>query len=62
MKMPRVICIIVTFNREHLLQQTLDAVLNQTFPLQNIIVIDNNSFDNTRSLVSKLSENNPKIE
>ncbi len=43
----KVIAVIVTYNRKELLNKVLDAVINQTFPLEKIIIVDNNSNDGT---------------
>jgi rhamnopyranosyl-N-acetylglucosaminyl-diphospho-decaprenol beta-1,3/1,4-galactofuranosyltransferase len=39
--------VVVTFNRKELLKQNLDALIGQTYPLDQIIVIDNHSSDGT---------------
>ena len=39
--------IVVTYNRKELLKECLDSLLNQTLPLDLIIIIDNNSTDGT---------------
>lgn len=39
--------VVVTYNRKQLLAECLDALLNQTRPVQKIIVIDNASSDGT---------------
>lgn len=48
-------CVVVTYNRKELLKESLDAILNQTFKVKDIIVIDNNSTDGTKDY---LIENN----
>lgn len=50
----RVAAIVVTYNRKKLLMECLDAILEQTFKVSKIIIIDNNSTDNTyEDLLSK---------
>jgi GT2 family glycosyltransferase len=44
---PKVVAIIVAFNRANLLKETLDALYNQSYTLDNVIVINNASTDNT---------------
>lgn len=44
--------IVPTYNRAHFLGDCLDAVLNQTRPVQEIIVVDDGSTDGTRELVT----------
>lgn len=45
--MPKVEAVVVTYNRKEMLIQCLDAILNQTSEVDKVIVIDNNSTDNT---------------
>jgi GT2 family glycosyltransferase len=42
---------IVTYNSEAYIEDCLDAVLKQSHPIHSIIVIDNNSSDNTEQLL-----------
>jgi len=46
----KVSCVIVTYNRKELLKNCILSVLNQTYPLDKIIVIDNNSSDTTQEI------------
>lgn len=48
--------IIPTFNREHLIGETLDSVLNQTYTNWECLVVDDGSIDNTRDLVQSYVE------
>lgn len=45
--------IIVTYNRRHLLIQSLNALLSQTRPLDIIIVVDNGSTDGTEQMLTQ---------
>lgn len=56
-----VIAIIVTYNRKELLSECLDAILKQTYPVDKIIIVDNNSNDGTEELVLK-KYNNGRID
>jgi rhamnopyranosyl-N-acetylglucosaminyl-diphospho-decaprenol beta-1,3/1,4-galactofuranosyltransferase len=47
----RVAAVVVTYNREELLRECLQALLAQTRPLDEIIVIDNASTDGTNRMV-----------
>jgi rhamnopyranosyl-N-acetylglucosaminyl-diphospho-decaprenol beta-1,3/1,4-galactofuranosyltransferase len=52
MQSPGGICaVVVTYNRKRLLEQCLTALLDQTRPLDEIIVIDNASTDGTEDVV-----------
>lgn len=50
-----VYAVVVTYKRRQLLQQVLDALINQTYSLSKILIIDNNSLDGTQELVEKMS-------
>lgn len=56
-----VICIIVTFNRVALLEKVLHNVLNQSRSVSKLIVVDNNSQDNTSQLINEYLRYNDKI-
>ena len=62
-KKEKIAAVVVTYNRKELLKECLDALLNQTYPLDSIIIIDNASTDGTPEF---LKENgyldNPKID
>ena len=51
----KVSLIIPTFNRSLLLTKCLDSLVNQTYPITDyeIIVVDNNSIDNTFDIVNE---------
>lgn len=48
--MKNVVALVVTYNRKKLLKESIDSLLGQSYPLSNIIVIDNNSSDGTEDL------------
>lgn len=50
--MPTVSVVIPTFNRAHLLQQTLDSVFSQTYKDYEVIVVDDGSTDATADLIA----------
>ena len=56
---PKVSVIIPTYNREKLLKCTIDSILSQTYDNYELIVVDDGSTDNTKSLVKSLSGLNP---
>jgi len=47
----RVIAVVVTYNRKGLLRECLDAVLTQTHPVTEVIVVNNASTDGTREML-----------
>lgn len=49
----KVAAVVVTYNRKELLRECLNALLNQTRPLDEIIVIDNASTDGTQEMIAK---------
>jgi glycosyltransferase involved in cell wall biosynthesis len=52
--------VIPTFNREKVLKRAIDSVVEQTYDNWELIIVDNNSTDNTNILVH--SYKNPKIK
>ena len=50
-----IICVIVTFNRLNLLKECINSVLSQTYPVKQIIIIDNHSTDGTPLFLSNFN-------
>ena len=48
--------IIPTYNRAHLIERAIDSALNQTIPGDEIIVVDDDSTDNTEAVIAKYNE------
>ncbi len=61
MMSPLVTVAILTYNRERFLKETLAALARQNYPIDQweLLVIDNNSTDNTRSVVESFSNARP---
>ncbi len=57
----KIIGIVVTFNRKELLRQNLTALLAQTRPLDEILIVDNASTDGTQEYIQDLIEENACI-
>lgn len=51
--MKKVSIYIPAYNAEKTIEQTISSVLNQTYKFDEIIVIDDNSSDDTRTLINK---------
>lgn len=58
----KVVAVIVTYNRSSLLEQVVNALARQSHPLYKILIVDNNSADDTKQIVSKLTHCTPQIE
>lgn len=54
--------VIPTYNRVNLIQETIDSALSQTYKYTEIIVLDNNSSDNTFSFLNKKYNKNLKVK
>jgi glycosyltransferase involved in cell wall biosynthesis len=48
--------IIPTYNRAHLIGQSIESVLNQTYRAVEVIVVDDGSSDNTKDVVTKYGD------
>jgi len=57
----KITCIIVTYNRYVLLQEVVEAVRKQSLKLDEIIVINNNSSDETYTYLQAISKEDSRI-
>ena len=57
----RVTAVLPTFNRIKLLKECIEKLLKQTVPLDEIIIVNNNSSDGTREYLEKLLVKEKKI-
>ena len=48
--------VVVTYNRIELLKECMARVLNQTYPVTSVIVVDNNSDDGTKEYLDSLND------
>ena len=56
MNFQKVAAVIVTYNRKELLQQALDSIKNQTYKVNQIFVVNNNSNDGTKEYLDSLED------
>jgi glycosyltransferase involved in cell wall biosynthesis len=59
---PLVTVICISYNHERFIAASIQSVLDQTYPMVELIVIDNNSTDQSVARVEELVQRNPKIQ
>ncbi|GAB3920697.1 glycosyltransferase family 2 protein [Larkinella terrae] len=59
---PLVTVICISYNHERFITASIQSVLNQTYPMIELIVIDNNSSDQSAARVEELKQLHPKIQ
>lgn len=59
--MKKNVVVIVTYNRRKLLEECLEAVTEQTYPFDQIVVVDNCSTDGTREFLRTLEKSEPRL-
>lgn len=62
MNNPLISIIIPTYNRAHLIGETLDSVLAQTYTNWECIIVDDGSTDNTDEVLEKYCENDSRFQ
>ena len=62
METPLVSIIIPTFNRAHLIGETLDSIMAQTYTNWECIIVDDGSTDNTSEIVGGYVEKDPRFQ
>lgn len=56
------ICLITNYNYSTFIEECIESALSQTHPFDLIIVVDDGSTDNSKSLIESLSSQNPSIK
>ena len=63
MDKPTVDIIVISYNQESLIKETLDSILNQSYDnINQIIVADDGSTDRTPSIINEYAHDNPIIK
>ena len=52
--------VIPTYNRGYCIKRSIESVINQTYPVSEIIVVDDGSTDNTKEIVESIKDNRIK--
>ena len=60
--MPRVSVVVASFNYADLIGDALDSVLSQTFPADEIIVVDDGSHDDSVAVVRGYAQKHPSVK
>lgn len=58
----KITVVMVTFNRSKVVSEAIDCLQKQTYPIANIIIIDNCSTDDTLKVLSKRKVADPRIQ
>jgi glycosyltransferase involved in cell wall biosynthesis len=51
-----------TYNGQKYIREQLDSILSQSYPVSEIIIVDDCSFDNTYNIICEYSAVNPKVK
>lgn len=62
MNNPLISIIIPTFNRAHIIGETLDSVINQTYTNWECIIVDDGSTDNTAQVITKYLDKDKRFQ
>ncbi|MDO9153719.1 MAG: glycosyltransferase [Paludibacter sp.] len=51
-----------TYNGEKFIEEQLNSILNQTLPVEEIVICDDGSTDNTLNIINLFEQNNRNIK
>ena len=54
--------VMCNYNHGHYIQEALQAILSQSFPPLEVIVIDDGSTDNSVQIIGGIAEKNPTVK
>lgn len=57
--MEKISVVLATYNGSEFLKKQVDSILNQDYPIDEIVVMDDNSTDNTKEILQNYSEQFP---
>lgn len=58
----KVCAVVVTYNRQDLLKECLNAILSQTYPVTKVLLVDNASTDGTHEMIDALYLSDSRME
>jgi len=61
-KPSRISVLLPTYNRSHIIEEAINAILNQDFIDWELIILDDGSIDDTATICQKFVKNNEKIQ
>jgi len=61
MKNPKITILLATYNRAHLISETLDSIIGQTYRNWECIVVDDYSKDNTKEVIQKYMDSDSRF-
>ncbi|WP_161636082.1 glycosyltransferase [Deinococcus phoenicis] len=59
--MSKIVAIVVTYNRVDMLEECVNAILAQSYPLYKILIVNNASTDSTGKLIEKMEIDHPDL-
>jgi len=58
----KVAALVVTYNRKELLKETVEAILNQSYPVERLFIVNNASTDGTEEYLKRLESTDKKVK